>query len=327
MPEPGDATRPDFSVLIPTRQRRRLLASALRGLERQTMEGASFEVIVAVDGSTDGTRQMLASWTAPYRLRYLELAGVGRGAAVNAALARASGDIVLILDDDMEPAPGLLAAHRQALERAGRAGVVGAAPLEVRQDAALAERYVAERFNRHLRKLAASAEEVGPADFYSGNFAICRSDLAAVGGFDTDYVAYGNEDRDLAVRLKASGVRLVFESRASAVQRCTKSAAELVDDHFAKGRTAVLFSTRHPGPFAETPFRSYRGGPLPRKVARRMILGLGAAWPGLDRRAGAVGGLLERHPPPGAAHLLALLLDYAFWRGVAAASRSPGVRR
>ena len=326
MPESGDAARPAFSVLIPTRQRRASLASALRCLERQTVELSRIEVIVAVDGSTDGTEQMLSSWVAPYRLQQVALAGAGRSAAVNAALARARGDVVLILDDDMEPAPGLLAGHGRALERAGRAGVLGAAPLEMRPNAGLAERYVAERFNRHLRKLAASPDDVEPADFYSGNFAIRRPDLVAAGGFDAEYVAYGNEDRDLAVRLTSSGVRLVFEPRASAVQRYAKSAAQLVDDHFAKGRTAVLFRTRHPGPFAETPFRSYRGGPVPRKVARRLMLGLGAAWPGLDRHAGAVGGLLERHPPPGAAYLLGLLLDYAFWRGVASASRSTGVR-
>jgi glycosyltransferase involved in cell wall biosynthesis len=308
------------SVLIPTRQRRELLGRALLALGRQTVPPEAFEVVVAVNGSTDGTHDMLAALAPAYSLRAIDVDRPGRGAALNAALALARADAVVFLDDDMEPTPGFVAAHARAHDAAERVGIVGAVPVAAGSGAALAERYVAERFDSHLRKLAQLAT-IGPGDFYSGNFSVRRDVVTMAGGFDAGYTAYGNEDRDLAVRLLAAGVALRFSAEALAVQRYAKGAGELIADHVQKGRTAVRFRRAHPGTPGEAPFRSYRGGSLPRRAARGALLAAGAAWPGCDRLVSSAGRMLERYDPPGALRLLPVLLDYAFWRGVAAAER------
>ena len=316
-------TGPRLSVLIPTRQRRDLLQRSLLALAAQTLAAEAFEVVVAVDGGSDGTQAMLASFDAPYRLHVVQTGGRGRGAALNAALALAEGELVLLLDDDMEPEAQCLLTHARLHAESTRIGVVGAVPVASRPEARLAERYVARRFTRHLRKLAGESV-VRPGDFYSGHFSIRRSSLAEVGGFAAAFVAYGNEDRDLAVRLADAGVRLVFAPEARALQRYTKSTAELIADHFAKGRTAVIFARRHPGAAAELPFRSYRGGSRLRRAGRRLLLAAAAAWPWLDAAVVRAGRLLEALNPPGALLVLPVLLDYAFWRGAAAARADEG---
>src|SRR5688572_30585556 len=98
-------TVPTLSVLVPTHQRRAHLARALHALARQSLPPEIFEVVVSVDGSTDGTIEMLRRTDLPYRVVALGRANQGRARALNAALAAARGDVVVLLDDDMEPAP------------------------------------------------------------------------------------------------------------------------------------------------------------------------------------------------------------------------------
>ena len=71
-------------------------------------------MIVADDGSSDGSAEMLESLQTPYRLRVLRLGKGGKPAALNAALQVAEGDVCLFLDDDIIASPGLVAAHVEA---------------------------------------------------------------------------------------------------------------------------------------------------------------------------------------------------------------------
>ena len=70
------------SVVIPTHQRRELLRRALAALGRQDLPADSFEVIVSIDGSTDGTSEMIETYTAPYTLRSVQGPRRGRGGGV-----------------------------------------------------------------------------------------------------------------------------------------------------------------------------------------------------------------------------------------------------
>ena len=64
-----------------------------------------FEVLVAIDGSEDGTREMIEQFAMPYQLRGLWQPNRGRAAACNMGLSAARGDLIVIMDDDMEPVP------------------------------------------------------------------------------------------------------------------------------------------------------------------------------------------------------------------------------
>lgn len=61
---------PVLSVLIPTYNRREIVARCLKSLAEQTLPPEQYEVIVIDDGSTDGTDEMLASLDYPASLRW-----------------------------------------------------------------------------------------------------------------------------------------------------------------------------------------------------------------------------------------------------------------
>src|SRR5687768_9642547 len=99
-----------ISVVVPTHNRASLLMSNLNTLSGQTLASDDFEVIVVADGCTDQTIQMLEGLQPPYRLTVLDQTpGRGAAAARNLGASRASADILVFLDDDMEANPQLLA--------------------------------------------------------------------------------------------------------------------------------------------------------------------------------------------------------------------------
>ena len=99
-----------FSVIMPTHNGARGVCTAIESMLRQTFR--DFELIVADDGSTDGTVEMLrrryAREVAERRIRILELPHAGVGAARNAALAEASNAWIAYLDSDSVAAPDFL---------------------------------------------------------------------------------------------------------------------------------------------------------------------------------------------------------------------------
>lgn len=117
------------SVLIAAHNERSCIVDTLESVFAQTGVDLA-EVLVASDGSTDGMVQMLAERpgtgaTADPRLRVLDLTKMGKGAALNAALAEAGGEIVVTLDADTRLAPGALAALVRAFADDPRVAAAG----------------------------------------------------------------------------------------------------------------------------------------------------------------------------------------------------------
>ena len=71
------AEGPSVSVVIPTHQRREALRTVLESLLRQSIEHDDYEVVVAVDASTDGTVEMLEGFDGPLALRWVSPPGRG----------------------------------------------------------------------------------------------------------------------------------------------------------------------------------------------------------------------------------------------------------
>ncbi|HEX3042938.1 MAG TPA: glycosyltransferase [Solirubrobacterales bacterium] len=311
---------PSVSVVVPTHQRRETLRRALESLRAQSADPAGFEAIVATDACSDGSAEMIDAFPADYELRRVEPSGRGRAAACNAAIAAARGEVLIVLDDDMTVVPEFVERHRSHHPPGSRLCVLGAVPVELGPDSPRAAHYVKEKFDRHLVRLGEDPEHLNrPRSFYSGNASLRTEVIREVGGYDESFGIYGNEDVELALRLRAAGIELAYDPAALAHQEYGKDLGGLQRDTLAKGETTVLLARSHPEVFGDLRLATPDDGSRPWLAARSLLLWATRRSPAVTGAIFAVASLLERLGAWRSPLFYRAVLDYAFWAGVDAA--------
>ncbi len=202
-------------------------------------------VVVVDSGSSDGTSDAVRA--AHPDVRVLELGNVGYGRAVNAGagLFEDDIDVVVAANADVRFQPGSIATLVTALDADPGVAIVGPRvryPDGGHQASArrspslgtavmhaaigwLAPANPATRRYHALDLTGPGAREACDVDWVSGcAFAIRRSDLDAVGGFDPGYRLFV-EDVDLCDRLRRRGRRIRFEPGAVVEHRVGASTA------------------------------------------------------------------------------------------------------
>ncbi len=95
-----------LSVVMPVFNERRTVEEILRRVRAAPTCGLAREIVVVDDGSSDGTRELLAALPAADDLVLVfKERNAGKGAALRDGFSRARGDIVLIQDADLEYDP------------------------------------------------------------------------------------------------------------------------------------------------------------------------------------------------------------------------------
>ena len=182
-----------FSVAIPTFNRGELLLRTLESVWQQTFR--DFEVIVVDDGSTDGTCERLRGQTD--RLRLMEQANSGPGAARNAAMRVARGQYVAFLDSDDIWFPWTLATFHELIERHHQPAVLSAALVEFESESELREVRQTEITEAAFEDYFSSSAE---GHYVGAGMSVLRRDvLLETGGFPEDRA--NAEDHDLIFRL------------------------------------------------------------------------------------------------------------------------------
>lgn len=105
---------PLFTVFTPTFNRAHTLGRVYESLRRQSFH--DFEWVIIDDGSTDGTRALVESWThaTPFPLRYEFQPNQGKNVAFNHGIRIAHGELFVPLDSDDELVPNALITLRMA---------------------------------------------------------------------------------------------------------------------------------------------------------------------------------------------------------------------
>lgn len=250
-PGGSDQTNLRFSVIIPTYQRRDLIAANIAALARQKFEGG-FEVIVVVDGSTDGTAEALRELKLPFPLVVVEQPNGGSAAARNHGAAEAQGELLLFLDDDMEAHPNLLAEHDLS-HRAGAAAVMGHIPMHPDSPVGLLAQRVETWAEGRAKRLSDPHAQLLLEDMLTGQLSVGRALFVRLSGFDIRFrqkISSGNADTDFGYRLLHSGSRVVFNAQAISWQKYIVTPRQYLRQWREAGLADVRFVRKHPDQLA-----------------------------------------------------------------------------
>lgn len=259
-----------ISVVIPTYNRREILSRTLPTIWQQDFPPDQYEVIVVVDGSTDGTAAMLRSLNPPCAFRVLEQPNRGQAAARNAGWRAARGELILFLDDDMQCNRSLIREHASAHDCPEPLVIFGPVPLSLDSLDSPATQAWQANSDAVLSRLSRHPEPLWPDDIHVGsNASLPRSILARCGGFDESFSRM-YEDTELGLRLWKMGVRFRYQPLALACHLYLKSPDELVSDKFWKGKHDVLLSRKHPEYRPYAYFARQPNGALWKRAARSL---------------------------------------------------------
>ncbi len=218
-----------ISVIVTTWNREDALDAVLRSLAVQT--DSDFEVIIADDGSGEGTAKLIADWVpklgCPLKHVWQEHRGFRAAEIRNRAILASAGVYCIFLDGDCIARPGFIATHRLLSEQSwfvtgNRILMSEHLTATILRDKLDPETWNYRQWARERgrgginRTVPLMRLPLGPLrklrwrawrGARSCNLAVWRSDLNRIDGFDCAYEGWGREDSDLLVRLLHAGVR------------------------------------------------------------------------------------------------------------------------
>jgi GT2 family glycosyltransferase len=179
---------------------------------------------------------------APFPLRVIETPSPGAAAARNLAASEARGEVLLFLDDDTIPEPGLLAAHAAAHE--GREEVAAVGPSYPVHDGRVDffRALVRNWWEDHFAAGSRPDHRFNYQDILAGNFSIRKELFDSLGGYPVDFDDCDGEDWEMGIRLVRRGVGYRFVPEARAVHH--ENETMTLDRSFERARRSARGDVR-----------------------------------------------------------------------------------
>lgn len=235
------------SVIIPSAGHAPSLERCLDSLRPNAIEG-HLEVIVVLDGAEAAAdaaiRDLRVRDGWPWPLRWVELeTRRGAAAARNRGAAEAHGGYLTFIDDDMVVAPDFVASHLELLARNPNTAIVGAIKTRCIGYSGVYRNSIETFYEKRHERLM---REVNPTfkDCLGGNLAMAAEVFRRVGGFDETY-RYSH-DLELGLRLVRAGVRLLYGTRAQALQHYRKGPSERIRECEIRGAVYARLYRSYP---------------------------------------------------------------------------------
>jgi hypothetical protein len=207
----GGAALPTVSAIVPTYNRRDKLPMVVDAL---LADPATTEVVVVVDGCRDGSLDVLRERAATEpRLKPVFIENRGTAGAQQAGVEHASGDVVLLLADDVIAAPGMVTGHAHRHAGRERLVVVGYMPISdwrSRPRDRFASYLYACEYERACQVYDRASENTLRA-LWGGNVSLRRTDCLRVGVGSDRFGENYHEDTDFGLRCLKAGLTGVFD--------------------------------------------------------------------------------------------------------------------
>ncbi len=226
------------TIQLCTYNRATLLERVLDACFEQTVPRDSYEVVLVNDGSTDETAAVIerAASRATCSFEVVNQANAGLAKGRNVGIARARGERIIFIDDDVLPLPNFVEEHLRSHDRTPLAVVRGGA-INV------------ENFD-DLPPPYWSFKHYSGNFFWTTNVSVPLATIRAIGGFNESFSEYGWEDIDVGLRLRFGGVRATFNPKALVYHYKPRprsgNVEKMVAQARAQARTAVQLAKIHP---------------------------------------------------------------------------------
>jgi glycosyltransferase involved in cell wall biosynthesis len=208
-------------------------------LEPLLADPATGELVVIDDGSGDDTTHLVRRLAAADpRVTVLRREGVGAAAARQAGVEAASGEVLLFVDDDVVPEPGLVSGHlARHIAEPDEVVVVGYMPVRppsTRRPGDAPRLLYSDDYEE-----CCDSWERDPAmilnRFWAGNVSLRRDRCLEVPLPSPHAPIAYHEDEDFGLRLGASGVRGVFDRSLRAEHRYERPRPAFLLDAYRQG--------------------------------------------------------------------------------------------
>ncbi len=234
--DPGDGgpALPGVSVVIPTRGRPEVLGRTLHAV---LADPATSEVVVVVDGEDAATEEVLGSYARQDRRVRTAAAPALPGAPRGEQRVRDHGarlarfDVILALDDDIVPEPGMIGGHARWHTSGHDLVVLGympvAPPAPGRRWSA-ATRLYAEGYERACHAFEREPEAI-LAGIWGGNLSVRREHWLRAAETEPVVIDFMHTDREFGLRLRRLGLRARFDRRLRALHHDERDITRLAE--------------------------------------------------------------------------------------------------
>lgn len=205
-----------LTIAIPTYERGAVLCDTIELLLALEPRAGEILIVDQTPAHPPEVGRRLQAWNESGAIRLLHMDAPSIPHAMNTALRAATSPYVLFLDDDIIPAPNLVAGHAAALKQDGVWAVVGQVLQPGETPAHFDEATLRRGFIRDLEFRFTHDTPCDVRNVMAGNLSVDRERALSIGGFDERYTAVAYRfETDFALRLIAAGGRIRYEPAAS----------------------------------------------------------------------------------------------------------------
>jgi glycosyltransferase involved in cell wall biosynthesis len=262
---------PTVSVVIPTYQRREGVRAVLDSV---LADPDTFEVVVVVDGSTDGTAEELSRREeAEPRLRVVVTENQGQMMAQQVGAAASRGDVVLFLDDDVVVGPTTVSGHARCHTQVLRPRVVvGAMPVEegARGPGQWPVALYAQQYRTMIDRWQAD-DSLILRHLWGGHLSVPRASWQALPPYPGDRPLRYHLDWELGLRLADLGLGAVYCPQLAGAHHQRRTVDEFLRDRAASAHDRIYVHELYHAQLGDLPVEHFTKdcGPLASWLIRR----------------------------------------------------------